>query len=110
MIPTNMRKLMRARKAISARILSTESLDIIHSSRLELSQVEAAIQSSLEHRRTKAEDEAASKMVSDPQYFYQYAKKFAKVRAEIGPILFKGSYTSDQSSMAGMAEAHSDQN
>ena len=96
-----MRKLMRARKAVSKVVLTSESLETIHKSRIELARIEAEIKRSFDFRRDRVESEALSRMKTDPKYFYQFAKKNSKIKSEIGPIcLSDGTYTCDKEEMA----------
>ena len=82
-IPLNTRKLMRARKAASDKVYLAESMEEVRAAREELAYLESVIQTSYEHMRDKLEEAAVTKMVPDPKFFYEFAKRNAKVRSQI---------------------------
>ena len=105
-IPSNTRKLMRARKSASARVVSSTTSEGIREARETLARVELLLKSSYDTREAKLEAHALSKMTSDPKYFYKYAKSKAKIRARIGPLLASdGAHTSDPTKMAQLLSA-----
>ena len=92
---------MRARKAASDKVYLAESMEEVRAAREELAYLESVIQTSYEHMRDKVEEAAVTKMVPDPKFFYEFAKRNAKVRSQIGPLVTEdGSHTSDPGMVA----------
>ena len=100
-IPVNVRKLMRARSAASAWVLSASTPEDTATARGELFHIESVLRDSYENRNKKLEEDAVSRMATDPAFFYQFAKRNQKTRAKIGPLVSaNGSHTSDPVEMA----------
>ena len=38
------------------------------------------------HIRERAENDAASKIKTNPKYFYEYAKRYSKTNPKVGPL------------------------
>ena len=82
-IPKSVRILMRRKRKLSSKILSSTSWRKNFITTLELRKVEEEIDKSYKERRIKEEKEAIKSIKRNPKFFYTYAKKFSKTNTEI---------------------------
>ena len=82
-IPKKIRILMRKKKKLSRKILSSTSWRKNFYTMQELRKVEEEIDKSYKERRLNEENEAIKAMKRNPKFFYCYAKKFSKTNTEI---------------------------
>ena len=63
--------------------------------------METKLQDSYTKRRNNQEREALKKIKADPKAFFAYAKKFSKLKTEVGPLLSEeGNLVSDDDAIA----------
>ena len=106
-IPRDRRSLMRRRTRINKRLLRTTSSSIKDKLRKELIKIERELQKSRKNSKAYEERKAIQAIKRNAKYFYTYAKKFAKTKGNIGPLINdKEEYIYDN---AGMANLLSDQ-
>ena len=83
-IPKRIRLLMKRKKKLSSRILSSSSWRKNYKTMVELEKVEEEIDKEYKARRLKEEKKAVGVIKRNPKYFYTYAKKFSKSKSEMG--------------------------
>ena len=86
-IPVRIRKLMKRKKKLSEKILSSHSWQKNYKNMVELREVEDAIDAEYKNSRLKQERAAIKTIKQNPKYFYTYAKKFSKTKGEIGAFV-----------------------
>ena len=79
-IPRERRILMRKRRKLSKKFMDSKT-------KQKLVDIELELQKSHIRERLVQERDAASKIKSNPKYFYGYAKKFSKTKPKVGPLI-----------------------
>ena len=74
-IPKIVRKLQRRRKQLSVKLRKTRCWKKLISLQEDIGLIEDKLKRRYEKDRDKKEKKAVGKIVSDPNYFYNYAKK-----------------------------------
>ena len=82
-IPKKIRILMRKKRKLSRKILSSTSWRKNFNTMLELRKVEEEIDKSYKERRSSEEKEVIKAIKRNHKFFYCYVKKFSKTNAEI---------------------------
>ena len=105
-IPKKVRVLMRRKKKLSSKILSSTSWRKNFKTMQEIRKVEEEIDANYKERRNKEENEAIKAMKKNPKFFYCYAKKFSKTNTEIAAFDKEdGESTDDPEEQAEMLQA-----
>ena len=86
-IPKVVRKLLRKKRQISNKMRRTKCWRKHVNLQDELSELEAKLKKRYEKDRDRKEKKAIRSIVTDPNYFYNYAKKFSRESKLIGPLL-----------------------
>ena len=86
-IPRTIRVLMRNESKLSKAILTSKSGKKISNFKQKLQEIEADLEKHYSKRRESQENDAISKIKRNPKYFYSYAKRFSKLRTNIGPFV-----------------------
>ena len=82
-------------------MLQTQSAPCYLKLREELEEIELKLKDSLDRKQEKEETAAISKIREDPSAFFAYARKKARVKSQVGPLVTpSGSHTSDPEEMA----------
>ena len=100
-IPKVRRKLMTRKRCINKRLLRTSSPSTIRNLKSELIEIEKKLMNS--HRTCKEDEEhkAINLIKKNSKYFFSYAKRFSKVKNNIGPLIDANEkITSDDQGMA----------
>ena len=79
-IPRDRRILMRKRKKLNKKIYKSNKV------KQKLIDIELLLQNSYDCEREKNEQDASSKIKSNPKYFYSYVKRFSKTKPKVGPL------------------------
>ena len=82
-IPKKVRLLMRRKKKLSSKILSSTCWRKNYKTMVDMEQVEKELEKEYKARRLKEEKKAIGAIRRNPKYFYTYAKTFSKSRGEI---------------------------
>ena len=82
-IPKRIRALMKKKKKLSSKILSSSSWRKNYKTMVELEEVETEIDEEYKKRRLKEEKKAIGAIKRNPKYFYTYAKTFSKSKGEM---------------------------
>ena len=102
-IPRNIRVLMRRKSNLSKSILNSKSGKKISNLKLSLQEVELQLENHYKKRRENQENDALTKIKSNPKFFYSYAKRFSKLKTTIGPFIDgNGEVVNDSFEMAEM--------
>ena len=88
-IPKKIRELMRSKKKLSSKILSSTSWQKNYATMTKLRKIEEELDESYKAQRLKQEKEAIRSIKRNPRYFYKYAKKFSKNNGEIAAFVMK---------------------
>ena len=104
-IPNNVRKLLRKKLKLSKKLLSSENWRFNHDVKLKIENIEKELYQHYEDRRTKVEFEAISKIKSDPNHFYDYARRFSKDQSGIFDLKIKENIVSDDFGKANALQA-----
>ena len=105
-IPRNVRILMRNKSKLSKSILSSKSGKKITALRFKLQKIESDLEDHYRKRKENQENEAICKIRKNPKFFYSYAKRFSKVKSNIGPFIDKdGEVVNDSFKMSEMLRA-----
>ena len=100
-IPMKIRTLMKRKKKLSNKILSSTSWQKNYKTMVELREVEEEIDEEYKKSRLKQEKEAIKTIKHNPKYFYTYAKKFSKSKGEIAAFVKEtGDLTDDPAEQA----------
>ena len=100
-IPMRIRTLMKRKKKLSNKILSSTSWQKNYQTMVELREVEEEIDEEYKMSRVKQEKEAIKTIRHNPKYFYTYAKKFSKSKGEIAAFVKEtGDLTDDPAEQA----------
>ena len=86
-IPRPIRKLMRNKCKLSKSMLKTKSCSKYLQIKDSIEEIESKLKESYSSRRMEKERSAIQRMKKDPAYFFNYAKKFAKTKSEVGPFI-----------------------
>lgn len=89
-IPKLVGKLQRKRKQLSDKLRRTKCWRKLVSLQDELRVIEVKLKKMYEKDRDKKEKKAVAAIVADPNYFFNYAKKFSRESKQIGPLLKDG--------------------
>ena len=99
-IPKVVRKLLRIKRQISNKMRKTKCWRKHVNLQDELTVIEAKLKKRYEKDRDRKEKKAIRSIVIDPNYFYNYAKKFSSESKVIGPLLKDGVAVSSDKDMA----------
>ena len=100
-IPLRIRTLMKRKKKLSSKILSSTSWQKNYKTMVELREVEEEIDEEYKKSRLNQEREAIKTIKHNPKYFYTYAKKFSKSKGEIAAFVKEnGDLTDDPAEQA----------
>ena len=96
-------KLMRRRRRINAMLQRLKSASRSQKLKDELVLIEKTLQKMYKQESEYSEQCAISNITKNSKFFFQYAKRFAKVKSDIGPLMNeKEEYVSDPKGMADM--------
>ena len=97
---------MRNKSKLSKSILSSKSGKKITALRFKLQKIESDLEDHYRKRKENQENEAICKIRKNPKFFYSYAKRFSKVKSNIGPFIDKdGEVVNDSFKMSEMLRA-----
>ena len=82
-IPKKVRALMRKKKKLSSKLLSSTCWRRNYKTMVELEEVEKELDEEYKARRLREKKKAIGAIKRNPKYFYTYAKTFSKSRGEI---------------------------
>ena len=82
-IPKRIRLLMKRKKKLSSRILSSSSWRKNYKTMVELEKVEEEIDKEYKARRLKEEKKAVGVIKRNPKYFYTYAKGLTRIKTKV---------------------------
>ena len=100
-IPLKIRTLLKRKKKLSNKILSSTSWQKNYKTMVELKEVEEEIDEEYKRSRLKQEKDAIKTIKHNPKYFYTYAKKFSKSKGEIAAFVKEnGELTDDPAEQA----------
>jgi hypothetical protein len=102
-IPKDRSILMRRRNRINQSLTKVRSPTNMSKLKNELVLIEKSLQSSYKKAQIYRENKAIEAIKSNPKFFFSYAKKFSKIKSNIGPLLNnQGEYTNDSRTMANL--------
>ena len=88
-------KALKSRNPTSRKITTIED---------EISIIHFQINESFKTEQSTKEKLAVSKVFSNPKYFYSYAKRFAKCKSNVGPLIKDGALTNNPLDMANILQ------
>ena len=93
--------LVRRRRRINGLLRNIKSQTRSNKLKEELVSIEKTLQKSYREEEEYCEQRAISNITKNSKFFFKYAKKYSKVKSDIGPLTDeKGDYVSDPKSMA----------
>ena len=97
---TRARNTLRRRKRkikpqISALVQANPNSGKLVNLRAEMHDIEKKLKDSIAEQKREAEGKALAKIIENPRYFFSYAKKFAKKKSTVGPLLNKDKVLED---------------
>ena len=97
---TRARNTLRRRKRkikpqISALVQANPNSSKLVKLRAEMHDIEKKITDSIADQKREAEGKALAKIIENPRYFFSYAKRFAKRKSTVGPLLNKDKVLED---------------
>ena len=101
-IPRERRLLMARRRRINKRLLHITSPSNKSALNIELIEIEKKLQKSYQFSREASEAKAVKNIKKNSKFFYAFAKKFSKVKSNIGPLKDGDNIVFDNSKMANM--------
>ena len=102
-IPQVRRKLMTRKRCINKRLLRTSSPSTIRHLKSELIEIEKKMVNSHRTCKENEETQAIQLIKKNTKYFFSYAKRFSKLKNNIGPLIDKNEkVVSDDQGMAQM--------
>ena len=105
LIPKNRKKLMTRRRCINKRLLRVTSFTTKFKLKSELIDIEKKLQKSYKLSKEYEEHEAIKSIKKNSKYFFAYAKRFSKLRNNIGPLLDGSKIISGDLGMANILAA-----
>ena len=100
--------LNRKRRKLAARLaaLNTNNPSSTNIPKIEdeISRLHFEIKETYTTEQSHREKIAVKKVLSNPKYFFSYAKRFSKLKSNVGPLIKDGSLTNDPLGMANILQ------